>query len=408
MDQEPCAPRKALLPPGAEELADSTRLADDPREEFKKLQSDWKAIGPGAATSRRRSGSAFRHGLRPVFFERYKNRDSIEAQVFVAEPRDPHLGGSGSLFPGGGRGAPRPPRRSWGVLRGLRLERWRRMRGPAGHDQAETLNGRFFSAFDAVLAAHPEAFRRDPALERLRRQYQEDAGSGDPGREALPGNRRVRTARSSRPAARLATMWARGPGQQHQWEAGWRRRRDPRRRGDEVRQRRRRRLGQRPRLRGPNRAAPRSFRPRFDRRPAAGIPRPSWSAGRRPLTISPPRPRRRTHIRRSAAPRPPSGTSRTGASDRRRPTRVLRLLKHLPGADQHPLAAAPPPALPRLPIRSRMLVGNLHPRHLVCGGTRRCGCWRAGKRPTRIGQAEPHGCPAGSGAGPPGRRPAGS
>jgi hypothetical protein len=189
---------KEALCARAEELADSTSWRTT-AEEFKKLQSDWKAIGP----VRRNQSEAIWKRFRTAcdrFFERYKNRDSIEAQVFVAE-RETLISEVGSLSHAVA-GSAAPPEEVVGRLRAS-LERWRRMRG-LPHDQAETLNGRFFSAFDAVLAAHPEAFAGTSLDVGANTRRMQDLVTRV---ENLSPAQEGPDISELSPAARLATMW---------------------------------------------------------------------------------------------------------------------------------------------------------------------------------------------------------
>jgi hypothetical protein len=189
---------KEALCARAEELADSTGWRTT-AEEFKKLQADWKAIGPVRRNQSEVIWKRFRAAC-DRFFERYKNRDSIEAQAFVAE-RETLISEVGSLAQTVA-GSAAPPEEVVGRLRAS-LERWRRMRG-LPHDEAEALNGRFFSAFDAVLAAHPEAFAGTSLDVGANTKRMQDLVSRV---ERLAPTQEGPDVSDLSPAARLATMW---------------------------------------------------------------------------------------------------------------------------------------------------------------------------------------------------------
>jgi Domain of Unknown Function (DUF349) len=182
----------------AEELANSTNWRST-AEEIKKLQADWKVIGP----VRRNHSEAIWKRFRAAcdrFFERYKNRDAIEAQSLVTE-RETLIGEVESLAPAV-TAAATPPEEVVGRLRAS-LERWRRMRG-LPQDQAEALNGRFYSAFDAVLAAHPEAFGGTSLDVGANTKRMQDLVARV---ERLAPAQEGPDISELSPAARLATMW---------------------------------------------------------------------------------------------------------------------------------------------------------------------------------------------------------
>jgi len=182
----------------AEALADSTQWRAT-ADEIKKLQADWKAIGPVRRNQSETIWKRFRAAC-DRFFERYKNRDAIEAQTFVAE-RETLIVEVESLAPAVAATAT-PPEEVVGRLRAS-LERWRRMRG-LPQDQAEALNGRFYSAFDAVLAAHPEAFAGTSLDAGANIKRMQDLVTRV---EKLAPTQDGPDISELSPAARLATMW---------------------------------------------------------------------------------------------------------------------------------------------------------------------------------------------------------
>jgi hypothetical protein len=186
--------------------------------EIKKLQSDWKAIGPVKRSQSEAIWSRFR-GACDRFFENFKNRDAIERQVRIAErealcsevealvPHHPPVetGAEAPADPGpaGTSGDGAAPEGLVGRLREA-LERWQRMRG-LSHEAAATLHARFYGAFDRVLQAFPGAVQGtslDPSTNRRRMEELcarvEKVAAG---RNLPPENGDLS------PAARLAAQW---------------------------------------------------------------------------------------------------------------------------------------------------------------------------------------------------------
>jgi len=172
---------KVALCERAEALADSTDWKTT-ADEIKKLQAEWKTTGP----VRRNQSEAVWNRFRAAcdrFFERYKNRDSVEREGVVAErlalcaeiealappaegpPAEAAVPGQETTeaAPASAEVAPvaaAPPASPEEMVGRLRagLERWRRMRG-LPPEQMGPLNTRFFAAFDRALKAHPGAFQ---------------------------------------------------------------------------------------------------------------------------------------------------------------------------------------------------------------------------------------------------------
>jgi len=231
---------KEALCARAEALADSTDWKNASTE-IKKLQMEWKGIGPVRRNQSDVVWNRFR-GACDRFFERFKNRDAIERQAHVvdrealclevealapapavaADPpardaADVPAAGAADLPAADGAArdavaaedapptAPTPSTEEMvGRLRAA-LERWRQMRH-LPPDQMEPLNARFYGAFDRVLAAHPEAFhgtsldadankrRMEDLVARVEKLTPSSSGDG-PDLSSLS------------PAARLAATW---------------------------------------------------------------------------------------------------------------------------------------------------------------------------------------------------------
>jgi hypothetical protein len=206
---------KQALCEQAESLAASTEWKAT-ADRIKKLQADWKAIGPVKRNQSEAIWNRFRAAC-DRFFERYKNRDAAEREEVLherealcaeiealaggapptalaseapaaagseppaREPSAPSLSAAESSAPEGELAAaamtepqaiappaPEPvpaaapaalpsQEETVGRLR-AGLERWRRLK-PLPQEQMAPLSARFFAAFDRVLQAHPALFQ---------------------------------------------------------------------------------------------------------------------------------------------------------------------------------------------------------------------------------------------------------
>jgi hypothetical protein len=230
---------KEALCARAEALADSTDWRAT-AEEIKKLQAEWKTLGPVRRSQSEAIWNRFRAAC-DRFFERFKNRDAIEREGLTVEREDlirevealsPQLVTAAvtaalpapadpPATPGQDAQAeavapatpPAPPEtlaapatpgpeELLGRLRAS-LERWRRMRG-LPHDQIAPLNLRFFGAFDRVLAAHPQVFAGTSLDAEANRKRMEDLVLRV--EKIVPAGAEPEVSGLS-PAERLATMW---------------------------------------------------------------------------------------------------------------------------------------------------------------------------------------------------------
>lgn len=158
--------RKQALIARAEELSQSSDW-DAAAAEIKKLQADWKAVGPVRKSQSEVVWQRFRAAC-DVFFARYKNRDQLEAQAAV-EARQALLDEVAGWLPPEGETVAAPP----DLLERLQgaHARWRQLRstGPEAAAQDERLLG----LRHALVAAYPDAFRGsdlDPDANRKRRE----------------------------------------------------------------------------------------------------------------------------------------------------------------------------------------------------------------------------------------------
>jgi hypothetical protein len=178
---------KQALCEQAEGLAASTEWKAT-ADRIKKLQADWKAVGPVKRNQSEAIWNRFRAAC-DRFFERYKNRDAAEREGLLHEREalcaeiEALLGGvppaaeasvsegevtavsepqavappSAEPAPAAVAAAPISQEETVGRLR-AGLERWRRLK-PLPPEQMTSLSARFFSAFDRVLWAHPTLFQ---------------------------------------------------------------------------------------------------------------------------------------------------------------------------------------------------------------------------------------------------------
>jgi Domain of Unknown Function (DUF349) len=146
--------KKEALCARAEELA-ASREWDKAAAEIRRLQVEWKTIGPVRRNKSEAVWQRFRSAC-DTFFDRYKRRDEIELETKQADREQlvaelealatPDPAGDGS------DGA--------GLLERVRSlrSRWN-LSTPVVRHGADPLSGRFVSALEHTLVAHPEAFR---------------------------------------------------------------------------------------------------------------------------------------------------------------------------------------------------------------------------------------------------------
>ena len=145
--------KKEALCARAEELAQS-RDWDKAAAELRRLQADWKNVGPVRRTKSEALWQRFRTAA-DTFFERYKRRDEIEIESRQAD-REALLQELEGFFPTEGAEAVAPPDLLEKV-RSLRT-RWNQST-TAVRQGADPLAGRFFSAMERLLTTFPESFK---------------------------------------------------------------------------------------------------------------------------------------------------------------------------------------------------------------------------------------------------------
>jgi hypothetical protein len=158
--------RKQALCERAEALAGSTDW-EATAAEARKLQAEWKTVGPVRRDRSEAVWQRFRTAC-DAFFERYKHRDEAERQARLAQ-REAVVKELEALVAGAGTD-PAPP----GVAEEIQklVARARQGTAVAPADE-EALSGRIAAARERAVAAWPEAFRGtdlDPEAGRTRRE----------------------------------------------------------------------------------------------------------------------------------------------------------------------------------------------------------------------------------------------
>lgn len=151
--------RKEELCKRAEEIAGSTEW-EKGAAEIRRLQAEWKTIGPVRRNKSEVVWARFRAAC-DLFFERYKRRDEIDLQSKQAD-REALVAELEALAPadmGPQEGAPAAHGGAEGLLERVRSLRSRWNLSPAAVRQgADPLSARFMAALERVMAAYPSAF----------------------------------------------------------------------------------------------------------------------------------------------------------------------------------------------------------------------------------------------------------
>jgi uncharacterized protein DUF349 len=167
---------------------------------LKKLQVDWKAIGPVSRKDSEILWQRFRAAC-DRFFERYKRRGDIERAARTAE-REALIAELEAILPGGERAPAAPPGGLQHLLSSA-VDRWKQAAAPPREKAAE-LEDRFRDAVDRLVLAYPESVR-DSAwdvsenvrkLEELCGRLEKLVAPGSPAEES-----------GVSPAERLAAHW---------------------------------------------------------------------------------------------------------------------------------------------------------------------------------------------------------
>ena len=143
--------KKEALCARAEELAHS-REWERAASEMRRLQAEWKTIGPVRRTKSEALWQRFR-GAADTFFDRYKRRDEIELESRQAD-REALITELEGLFPAEGAEAPADLLEK---VRSLRT-RWNQST-TAVRSGADPLSARFVSAMERLLTSYPDPFK---------------------------------------------------------------------------------------------------------------------------------------------------------------------------------------------------------------------------------------------------------
>jgi hypothetical protein len=143
--------KKEALCARAEELAQS-RDWERAASEMRRLQADWKTVGPVRRSKSEALWQRFR-GAADTFFDRYKRRDEIEIESRQAD-REALITELEGLSPAEGSEAPSDLLEK---VRSLRT-RWNQSM-TAVRSGADPLSARFVSAMERLLTSFPEPFK---------------------------------------------------------------------------------------------------------------------------------------------------------------------------------------------------------------------------------------------------------
>jgi hypothetical protein len=143
--------KKEALCARAEELAQS-REWERAASEMRRLQAEWKTVGPVRRSKSEALWQRFR-GAADTFFDRYKRRDEIEIESRQAD-REGLITELEGLFPAEGG---EPPADLLEKVRSLRT-RWNQST-TAVRSGSDPLSGRFVNAMERLLTSFPEPFK---------------------------------------------------------------------------------------------------------------------------------------------------------------------------------------------------------------------------------------------------------
>jgi Domain of Unknown Function (DUF349) len=146
--------KKEALCARAEELANS-RDWEKAAAELRRLQADWKTVGPVRRSKSEVLWQRFRTAA-DHFFDRYKRRDEIEIESRQAD-REALLQELESFFPAEGAELAAAPPDLLEKVRSLRT-RWNQSTTAVRHG-SDPLSGRFVNAMERLLTTYPDSFK---------------------------------------------------------------------------------------------------------------------------------------------------------------------------------------------------------------------------------------------------------
>jgi hypothetical protein len=154
--------RKEALCARAEELA-ASREWDRAAAEMRRMQAEWKTIGPVRRSKSDAIWNRFRTAC-DTFFDRYKRRDEIELEAKQAD-REALVAELEGMIPAAVAAEGEPPTAERAAAPGDLLERVRSLRSrwnattPVVRQGADPLSARFVGALERLLTEYPESFR---------------------------------------------------------------------------------------------------------------------------------------------------------------------------------------------------------------------------------------------------------
>ncbi|HET7295262.1 MAG TPA: DUF349 domain-containing protein [Vicinamibacteria bacterium] len=222
--------KKVALCVAAEALESSTEW-EKAAAEVRRLQADWKAVGPVRRNQSEEVWQRFKKAC-DAFFDRYKRRDQVAAEARRAE-REVLIAELEGLLPKDGAGdAP-----AEGLAAKVQAIQAQSRQKPLPPADEQALSERFLAVRGRLVAAYPEAFKGtelDPETTRLRKekilaQVEAIAARAEPADEPLTGEalaRRLKEALATNTMGGAAEAEARRRAEREQVEqarAAWQR-----------------------------------------------------------------------------------------------------------------------------------------------------------------------------------------
>ena len=219
--------KKEALCARAEELATS-RDWDRAAAEIRRLQAEWKTVGPVRRNKSEAVWNRFRAAC-DTFFDRFKRRDEIELEAKQAD-REGLVAELEALGPPAAAGeGEQPPAETPAAPPDL-LERVRSLRSrwnqttPVVRQGADPLSGRFVGALERLFTTYPDAFRGTELDTEAARQKMErlcarvEGFVAGAGAAAAPANSSKALAEMLREALAANTIGGRA-GEESKWRA---------------------------------------------------------------------------------------------------------------------------------------------------------------------------------------------
>ena len=192
--------KKEALCETAEALADSTDW-DTTASQLKRLQSEWKTIGPVRKSKSEAVWQRFR-GACDRFFDRYKHRDQVELQQKAAA-RDSIIRDLEALLPKNGNAAGDAPENLYGAIHDARAK-WQQA-PEVPRQLQQDLAARYHQAVGQLIGTWPSAFTgTDLDPEATRKRMEKLLSKVE---DLLPSAQQRVHARQLSPTELLAEKW---------------------------------------------------------------------------------------------------------------------------------------------------------------------------------------------------------